>query len=463
MLNKYRHSVFLILAAFIVFLSSYFTPRMFDDFYFETFTRGSGTYFHNLIAQMKVYYLGWGGRILAHTLAAMALSLPPFVYALLNTLIFASVVFFISELTIYFLKQDKKLNERFQKTDVYFLTLIFVLLFAKKPMQTIFWTTGSMNYLWMAAFQLGFLFLNKEWLFGDKYLKSKWYKLPLFYLTAFFAALTNENAGFALLGLIGAVFIFRNRSGKKLFVPNEIIVSILLLISTAILILAPGNAVRKAAIEAGGATSFGQKLNWFVESYLIFWGRLDGVILLLTVLFIYLAFKAKKSVPPFIQNQIFLKLWILFLAGSFVFLGHNGNFYGRSSFNISLFFILISNLLVFSFLSQSSLTAKRHESLFNKMKLFLAVAIIAKMIFTLSNIIQFKTYYAAREKEILEQAESGKKEIVTYNFRHSQIYDLEDLTADPKSDVNGILADRYKVKSIVAPTEKTIPWVKRNR
>ena len=91
------------------------------------------------------------------------------------------------------------------------------------------------------------------------------------------------------------------------------------------------------------------------------------------------------------------------------------------------------------------------------------MAITAKILFTLVNIVQFKTYYDARHEELKEQAARGQKDLETYNFRHSQIYDLEDLSSDPRGPVNLIFADHYKVKSVTAKTEKTIPWVKRNR
>lgn len=464
MLHKNKLILYFLSTASIFFLCSYFTPRMFDDLYYGTFTEGSAAYWENLGNQLKVYYMQWGGRLFAHGLAGVILSVKSnLFFGLVNTFAGVLTIWLLAQITFYFLKQDKKLNGKFEKIDIYFITSVIFFLFAKKPMQTLFWTTGSMNYLWMGMFQLIFLYANKEWLFGNQYLKAEWYKLPLYGFFGFLAGFTNENAGAAMLSLTAFTFYYRWKNGKKIYVPQELVVSFFVFLSTALLIFAPGNAVRKAVVEAGGAPSLLQKLNWFIESFLVFFGRPDGVVLLLIILFVYIGFQAKKSVPPLIKNPFFIKMWILFGAASFIFLGHNGNFYGRSSYNLSLFFILIANFLIFNFLSQSGLADKKHESRLNRLKLFLGVAITAKILFTLVNIVQFKTYYEARDKEIREQIARGKTDIEIHNFRHSQIYDLEDLSSDPRGPVNLIFADHYKVKSVTAKNEKTIPWVKSNR
>lgn len=442
---------------------------MFDDLYYRTLTEGSSTYFNNLVLHLKDYYFAWGGRWLAHGFAGVVLSFDSSLgYAILNTFMLGLVIFLMVQITMHLLIEDEKLarnkpSDKFSNIDLYFFITAFIFLFAKKPMQTMFWTTGSMNYLWMAFFQLLFLYLNRAWLFGDRYLKSIGMTIALI-LSGFLAGSTNENAGVALLALITVVFYFRKKSEKKIATPQELCVSFGLLAGTVMLIIAPGNGARKAMIQAGGqATGFGQKLNWFVESLMVFFGRMDGVSLLAVVLFIYLLFKAKKSNPPLIQNQNYLKLWAMFSAGCLAFLGHNGNFYGRSSFNISLFFIIIATFLVFTFLSQSTLGAKKHQDLLKKFKIFLAITMTAKLGFAVWNIVQFNRHYQTRHQEIQIEVAKGQKNIVTYNFRHSQVFDLEDITADVKNPVNVIFAEHYKVSSIAAPVEQKIPWVKRNR
>ena len=432
---------------------------MFDDLYYRALTEGSSTYINNLALNLKEYYFAWGGRWLAHGFAGVILSLDSsLAYALLNTLALGLVIFLMVQITLHLLRLEKP-STHFTNIDLYFFIASFVFLFAKKPMQTMFWTTGSMNYLWMALFQLLFLYLNRAWLFGDKYLKNIGLTFILV-VSAFLAGSTNENAGVALLTLVGATFYFRKKADKTMATIQELIVSFALFAGTTLLILAPGNAARKAMIEP---TGFAQKLNWFIESLLVFFGRLDGVTLLAVVLFIYLLFKAKKSNPPLIQNQNYLKLWMMFAIGCAAFLGHNGNFYGRSSFNISLFFIIIASFLVFTFLSQSTLGSKKHQDLLKKFKIFLALAVVAKLGFAVFNIVQFNLHYQARHKEISAEVAKGQKNIVTYNFRHSQVFDLEDITANPKNPVNVIFAEHFKVNSVTAPIEQKIPWVKYNR
>jgi len=198
----------------------------------EVETRQRVESLNDIYQSMESHYFTWGGRIFAHGLAQLFIWLGKPIFDVANTIIFIFLVLTIINLSNTWLKISR------QALVWIFLSLF---LFSAASLMSLFWLTGSCNYMWMSFFQL-------------------------FFLTPYVKALRSGEAGnsilnFLLMILLGLAAGWSNEAGALATVCLTIFLVIMckarevfrvwmvaglaaLMIGCAFMMLAPGNFAR---------------------------------------------------------------------------------------------------------------------------------------------------------------------------------------------------------------------------
>ena len=186
----------------------------------------------DIYQSMESHYFTWGGRIFAHGLAQFFIWLGKPVFDVANTIMFIFLVLTIINLANTWLKISRTA-----------LVWIFLslFLFSAASLMSLFWLTGSCNYMWMSFFQL-------------------------FFVTPYVKALRSGEAGnsilnFLLMILLGLAAGWSNEAGALATVCLTIFLVVMckargvfriwmtaglvsLIIGCAFMILSPGNFAR---------------------------------------------------------------------------------------------------------------------------------------------------------------------------------------------------------------------------
>ncbi len=205
------------------------TPLAFDDYCYAFVWTDAGNLvvgspiddrvdsIADIIHSQWNHYFAWGGRTIAHSLVQFFIWIGKFYFDIVNTLMFAALIFLIVRLA----------GARLSTKNI--LWIVFGL-WAATPqfMYGMLWLTGACNYLWMSVLQLMFIFLIAQKIF---------LLIPLGLL----AGWSNEAGAIAAL-FVALYFIVR----QKNFSPSTVGGLLSFAIGFALMILAPGNFVRTA-------------------------------------------------------------------------------------------------------------------------------------------------------------------------------------------------------------------------
>ena len=195
-----------------------------------------------LVSQYK-HYIEWGGRVVVHTIAQLLLLVGKPIASFLNTVAFV--------LLIYMMYKIANIG---QKSNWVLLLLIFlaIWLFQGHLPNTVFWITGSANYLWGTLIILlfihkyvkYFLFYYKKVGINNEKRLINMLTAILFFFFGILAGWTNENMAVALVPCLILIMAYLKYtySGK---LPLWMYAGLMgAAIGTLLLILAPGNFVR---------------------------------------------------------------------------------------------------------------------------------------------------------------------------------------------------------------------------
>lgn len=336
MSSKKTHTISLIIAFLFMFALTFSFPYISDDLHFKFVFYGFNPdgrdkrieSLADVIVSLKNYYKMSGGRILAHTVLYTVNCFAKPVFDLLN-----AAAFSIFGLLIYKLAGQTSAAQ-FRSVSRFILPIIYLLSFVFLPSfgDTVIWMSGSINYLWMSLVPLTLLSL----LFADEGAapKNKYASAAyiLICILSLLSGLTNEVTG-GMLIVFAAVFLIQKRSGFpiKLLLP-----ALLILLGTGIVVLAPGNAARAAAVDKTEIFSLIRALkvlpdiiSYYCENY----AASTAVILLANIVFYDKRPGTAYSISFFLSG----------IAG-FTALSLSGTFIKRSSFTPSVF-IFVSFIL----------------------------------------------------------------------------------------------------------------------
>lgn len=240
--NNNNRMVYVISGIGLLFLLSLqfclhrFTPFMKDDIWYATnLTTGEPvTGIMDIIQSQNWHYFNWGGRVVNHAVLQAVLALGEFgadIANILATIILGIIICVLSQC----------------KNPLYFLLCeSLIVSFNASIFFSMYWESGSVNYLYSSSWILLYLFVILRQLKEDTapFKGMVFWIIPL----AFITGMSNENMGPACFSATVFVMIYLYTKKKK--VPIALWEgAVLTLIGSVLLILAPGNFVRSQFIE----------------------------------------------------------------------------------------------------------------------------------------------------------------------------------------------------------------------
>lgn len=218
----------LIIIFLLVFSIAILTPKNSDDYGYYLLGLSFEKHFN--------HYLTWSGRVIVDYFSASIMALQNnIIIAIINSLAVPLLIYNLVTLINY----DKQKN-----TSKFWLIacLLFITYWLTNPAlgESTFWIVGAANYLWplvIISFYIKYLlkYLHQQNISNQQYI--------LIYLFAFLSGCSNEavsvTVGYLTFSLI--IFAFANKLPQRKL---TIICLILLIIGSAVLILAPGNFAR---------------------------------------------------------------------------------------------------------------------------------------------------------------------------------------------------------------------------
>ncbi len=215
-------------------------------------------YWHNLVTDEPIsnisdiiesqiwHYNNWGGRIVAHSLLQLLLWSGFLCCDILNTLGLALLTLLLGK---YGVKKNQLWN----------ILLAVSLIIGCNPAlrDTLFWQSGSANYLYMSLIYLPFTWMYLRTLKDDNLLESLTKPLfsillaIVFFAWGILAGWTNENIGptIAILTIVIETLLVKSKKKLQAWMVTGTIGCI---IGSALMILAPGNKIRELEVHNYG-------------------------------------------------------------------------------------------------------------------------------------------------------------------------------------------------------------------
>lgn len=279
--QKQQTIIFLFSIFIIMLILNIFTPLIADDYNYK-YIYGTN---HKVLVENILdvfisqynHYMLWGGRTVAHLIAQTFLIFPKTVFDIFNAACYTSIIYLI-----YYLATEKR-DKPYLIITIHLLLWFFIPYFG----EDFLWLIGSCNYSWTLLIMLSFLAIYKR-----NKLKNNKKNIFLMLLYGIIVGWTNENTAFGLIIIIASWIIIEKNKNKKL---NKWKISGLIgsIIGFIILIVAPGNYVRKAKMDIEGSII----INWIkrfidctegVRDYLL------PLIIIILILISYYRYKNKK-------------------------------------------------------------------------------------------------------------------------------------------------------------------------
>lgn len=372
MLKKYfskrNTTILFIFLSMLIF--NILTPYICDDYQFmynyETTKRITNIF--EIFRELHLMYFNWGGRVLAHFFAYLFLMLPKWIFNIVNSIVYISIVYLIYLIG----RRDKKDNYNY-------LIFIHMLLFLLLPVygQIFLWLDGSCNYAFTLCIQLFFLYK----ITNIKSIKKTSYFIYLIF--GILAGMCNENSSLSIIVFL-ILYIISDFKNIKL----KIVSLIGLIMGYLFLFFAPGNFVRmKTASSTSMFYNFFPKLLFLIKIFSL-------IILMYTIIQIIIYVKYKKE---------FKLSFIMFLSsGVAAFSMIASPELSFRAFTISIVYIIITFVIL----------------MFNVPKKIIKIlSIILVIVFTISYINTcFKFYdlvnfYNKRDKLIMDAVSRGEESI----------------------------------------------------
>lgn len=394
----------------MLFLNALTMPCADDFVYMYSFSTGERIQkVSEIFSSMAAHYKTMNGRVFAHFLVQFFLMINPFVFKILNSLVFVSL-----GLIMYKICNRERERNNLLLGFMFSCLWIFTLSFG----QVYLWLDGACNYLWAMFFCLVFIYpYTREDFFV-------WKRKGLTFLFAVFSAFAGGYNESISLGAIATVFflcITRRKNVKK-------IVSLaFFLLGYAFMMLAPSERINKSGDFS--ITSLFDSFEISFKMYLNFTVILVAFLVLLTV-----------------KNLRDRRLAISFLFGSLVsnFVLIFAVYYPERSACFPLVMLVIATAVLFNQGKRAYVLAVYFLS---------AILMLLCVKKGVSDVVTTHRKYMANHNII---ADSKNREEIVYvslidaTSRYSFLYDLKYLdTSDHLSWPNRSMAKYYRLKGII--------------
>lgn len=309
-----------IVVMYIAHREMYFT--MDDDWYATLlYSDEPITSISDIVKSQIWHYNNWGGRSMTHGLLQMILLAGENVADVLNVIVTLGLAGMVC------LVADSK------KIPALFMALAMIIGLNANWKMSMFWQSGAANYLYITVVILGYLYC---YLYREKKLPgiTLWI-IPLGLVTGW----SNENMGPAAWVIATIVCVLTYRAQKK--VPLWMILGNLsCLAGSALCIMAPGNFVRSAQVEAN---EYGTLWQLFLRVYAEGKAALEYLFpIIIVVAFLFMISKGIYHIALG-ETRILLLLCALLSWGAMVLSPHYPD---RATFGTLLLLICVAVSLV---------------------------------------------------------------------------------------------------------------------
>lgn len=231
-LYNYRHICALVAFILIHTVTCFFTTYFGDDYYYAAFLKNGPEY---MLSENILHYMVTNGRALVHLIDEILLGISFNIWRISAVLLMIGLAVILAKLAS---RQYRKGADR----EAYKNALIAVLSLLSFTdiavlRQSVYWATGSLNYLYPAALTLLYVYLSRR---AFEYEKGFYPLIPL----ALIGSATTEQASAALLLAalwLAATALISKKYKLILPIVTNIIASA---VGLATLLLAPGTAAR---------------------------------------------------------------------------------------------------------------------------------------------------------------------------------------------------------------------------
>lgn len=447
----------IVLAAFVlIFIFNVLTPMMTDDlFYSKTVSEASSI--RDLFAQEYTQYMTWTGRSVCHMILRFFLLTDKMVFNVVN-----SVAFVLLTLLIYWNVDHRKKYD----TPVYLLVNLLIWMFGVVFRQTVLWETGACNYLWGAVLIMGFVTLYRYGLKqesgggqeseGVVPKQADGLKHPVLWavflpVLGVLAGWCNENSsggGLLMVLLCLGFYLYEKKKGLHAIKPWMITGLLGNLAGLAIMVLAPGNAIRSQAQpeeEHSGLLGYMarfQKITLAVrENFLLL--LIIGILLFIIV---YYQKKSWKALWAYSRNGF---LWAFVFLATCYALVLTPEPQARAYFGAGVF-LTVSVVQFFVDVSEK-------EVIFASLKTGMISVMLLVMFFTYmdsgANLARIYREYNERDVYLTQKAEEGVTDVTVpmlrpdFETKYSDGYN-SDIREDPGYWVNVAYASYYGFNSV---------------
>jgi hypothetical protein len=298
-LVNFYYVVFL-LSLILIFFAIYFHPLVGDDYYFTQSILDNPGFIEYYIH----YYLNWTGRslqsLLTYWVFSNSLNLLIYKFFLLPSLIFTFY---------FFLRKILKIKIKFISIDFIILFICFWFIYPAVD-ETIFWTSGSINYLVPLFFSIFYLGIFSE----D--LKKKNILVFIFYSISSFLAGSSHLQTFSGCFIVSSFFMFLYYKKNLNKFKSHIIFYILFLVGGMVLIFAPGNFERLGnfSFETSAISTLYKSILYIFSSVFYLGDTQSSLIYFLIIILLFILFFKKVSIKFLIDKSNYIWLVAFFLS-----------------------------------------------------------------------------------------------------------------------------------------------------
>lgn len=230
-LKENRYLGFGLLLVVLLVVNLFFSIRVDTD---DNWFKGVHAVYPNVVQFLKWRYESYSARIIPDGIDYFIFNVPIIIWQVLNSLFIFLGAYFLASIV------NKKVT---LKAMILAVTSLFLVDFSL-IWDSVYWVTGSLNYLWPAVAALIILRPYIRVFQGEAQHEKWWYQV-LMVLSTIFVGFSNEQILALVLGFIilfeGYNFI-KNRSIKLISIPIIIILTMIIIF----LFKSPGVAVRQA-------------------------------------------------------------------------------------------------------------------------------------------------------------------------------------------------------------------------
>lgn len=396
--------------------------------------------FNDILVSQYNHYMQWGGgRTVVHIIAQVLIWIGPFWHDLLNSIVLVGLLFLMYRISNYT-----------NKTNITVFIITAVLFWFLQPgfAATMFWITGSANYLWGGTMII-LLFVYPYYTYYVKgQSRDGIIKMLGFLFFGVIAGWSNENMSIALIFFIIALFIILRKQDKD--IPKWAVFGLVgVIIGSLFMLLAPGNYLR---YESAMINLNLQRESLFSLDVLMprvsfmSWLYLKRVfILCLPCLILIHFYKKQKWDSEKKKTFIIAVLFLVSAHVAFISMLASPGFPNRALFGIIVFIIIAIGII---FANMSFQTVKAHAIIL----LILFASIIGSGI---DYGIKYKTVglisetLKEREQIIKEGKEKGQTDFVfTNGLKIRSRYSYTECTDDPHFWVNILYQNYYGINSV---------------